>query len=364
MALYPAAQWRPLADGNPDAQMTAHDIVCVHTMVGFLGGTETMFRKDGWTGTESHFGVGGPSDLGLDGTVYQWVDTDYQADANLEGNPRLISIETSDGGDETTPWTEAQLAAIAGIIVWACREHDIPAELVADSTPGRRGIGYHRQGIEPWKVAGGERWSKANGKVCPGDVRIQQLLDDVIPRVQQEIGDGQGGFSTMLQLDSVSPSAGTVGTQVVLTGAGFAKADGVVFGDVWVQTWTIDDDSQITATVPEPITSGSVSLRVTTPDASSDSLSFAYEDRWIAGLSLTGISPESATTGSKVVLTGTGFNGANGVSFGDVWVESWTIDHDSQIEATVPEPITSGSVWVSVSTPDSSSESVSFTYDE
>lgn len=363
MALYPAAEWRPLADGNPDALMTAHDIVCVHTMAGFLAGTEAEFRKNGWTGTESHFGVGGPSDPGFDGTVYQWVDTDFQADANLEGNPRLISIETSDGRDETTPWTEAQLAAIAAIIVWACQEYDIPAELVADSTPGLRGIAYHRQGIEPWKVAGGERWSTVHGKVCPGDVRIQQLIDDVIPRVQQEIGGGQAGVST-LRLDSVSPSAGPAGTQVVVTGSGFAQADGVQFGEVWVDTWTIDNDSQITATVPEPITSGSVPVRVTSPDASSESVWFAYEDQWSAGLSLSGISPDSATTGSTVVLTGTGFNPANGVSFGEVWVDTWSIDNDSQITATVPEPITSGSVWVSVSTPDSSSESVSFTYDE
>ena len=52
MATYPNAEWRPLAAGSPGATMDAHDVVCVHTMVGFLAGTESMFRQDGWTGTE------------------------------------------------------------------------------------------------------------------------------------------------------------------------------------------------------------------------------------------------------------------------------------------------------------------------
>jgi hypothetical protein len=52
----------------------------------------------------------------------------------------------------------------------------------------------------------------------------------------------------------------------------------VSFGDVWVETWTIDDDTQITATVPESLTSGSVSVNVTSADATSEALSFSYEE--------------------------------------------------------------------------------------
>lgn len=370
MATYPNAEWRPLAAGSPGAPMDAHDIVCVHTMVGFLAGTESMFRENGWAGTESHFGVGGPADGALDGTVYQWVDTDDQADANLQGNHRLISIETSDGGDEKNPWSDAQLDAITGIIVWACQTYDIPAELIADSTAGQRGIGYHRQGIDPWRVAAGEKWSNSNGKVCPGDVRIAQLVDTIIPRVQAQVsGSGSGTVSTALILDAISPDTGAAGDQVVLTGSGFAPADGVSFGGVWVETWTIDSDSQITATVPEPNVSGSVSVAVSTPDQASGAVWFSYADSPTPAspsspLTLSTISPDTGTAGSQVVLTGSGFSAANGVSFGDVWVDTWTIDDDSQITATVPEPVTSGSVWVSVSSPDATSDSVAFGYEE
>jgi hypothetical protein len=363
MATYPNAEWRPLAAGSPGATMDAHDIVCVHTMVGTLGGTESMFRQNGWTGTESHFGVGGPADGALDGTVYQWVDTDDQADANLQGNHRLISIETSDGGDETNPWSDAQLDAITGIIVWACQTYAIPAALVADSTPGQRGIGYHRQGIDPWRVAGGERWSSSNGKVCPGDVRIGQLVDVVIPRVQAQVG-GSGPVSSALTLDAVSPDTGSAGDQVVLTGSGFATADGVSFAGGWVETWSIDSDTQITATVPEQLASGSVAVAVSTPGSTSDAVWFTYAEASGPSLTLSGVSPDTGVAGSQVVLDGAGFLAANGVSFGDVWVDTWTIDSDTQITASVPEPVTSGSVWVSVSAPDATSESVAFAYEE
>lgn len=255
--------------------MTSHDVVCLHTMAGFLAGTEAMFQQEGWKGTESHFGVGGPADSGKDGVVYQWVDTDFQADANLQGNARLISIETSDGGDETTPWSDAQLDAIAALVVWACQEYSIPAALIPDSGSDRRGIGYHRQGIDPWRTTGTEKWSNAAGKVCPGDVRIDQLINDVIPRVQQELG---GSSDSEFLLASVDPSAATAGSSVTLTGSGFDAAVAVWFGDVEVEEWTIDDDTQVTATVPQPITSGSVWVTVASPDSTSEGLLFSYEE--------------------------------------------------------------------------------------
>lgn len=170
-------------------------------MVGYLTSTDAMFREGGYSGTESHFGVGGAwgGDLakGYDGKVFQWQDTAYTADANLDGNHRIISIETADNAPKLVrdirPWTPKQLDAIVKIIAWACKTHDIPPVLIPDSKPGRRGIGYHRQGCEHslgvgrvpgFLVAGGERWSNAKGKECPGPQRIAQISTIIIPRVK------------------------------------------------------------------------------------------------------------------------------------------------------------------------------------
>jgi N-acetylmuramoyl-L-alanine amidase len=178
MARMPGVPWRPLASNwASQPVLSAHHIVCLHTMVGSLSSAENYFRLEGYGGSESHFGVG------HDGTIYQWQDTSRRADANLDGNDRIISIETADmgtgfpswSGTNVPPWTEAQLDAIARILAWCHTEHGIPLKLIPNSAQSSRGIGYHRQGIDPWRCSSCERWSNGSGKVCPGDRRIAQI---------------------------------------------------------------------------------------------------------------------------------------------------------------------------------------------
>ena len=205
MKTYPGAAYKPLGP-QTEPRMTGHDVVCLHTMVGYLSSTDAYFRAAngvGYAGTESHFGVGGQwgkdASLGLDGTVWQWQDIAYQADANLDGNPTTISIETADNAARPIkPWTPLQCEAIAQILAWlcsreahaecpsswTCHREGIPLALITDTKPGRRGIGYHRQGCDPWRVEGGVRWSGSYGKDCPTEPRIQQI-PAVIARAQE-----------------------------------------------------------------------------------------------------------------------------------------------------------------------------------
>ena len=201
MARYPGAVWRPLAN-NWDSQprLTRYDLVLLHTMVGSLASTDRYFRSDGYGGAESHFGVG------HDGTVYQWQNTAHRAEANGAANARAISIETADmgpgfprwdinNGNAVPAWTDDQLEAIAYIVAWACRTHDIPVGLIPDSRPERRGIGYHRLGVPGYVVPGGELWSSARGKSCPGPRRIAQV-PGIVTRARQIIGAPPPPFPT------------------------------------------------------------------------------------------------------------------------------------------------------------------------
>lgn len=197
--VYPGARWTPLG-AQREALMRSHDLIILHTMVGYLTSTDPLFRiynGAGYIGTESHYGVGGiwGPDLGqaLDGAVYQWQDRRYKADANLDAWYRAISIETADNAPHSpadiAAWTTKQMEAIAKIIAWEslpsshaacpstwkCHQVGIPIALVPNSLPIHRGVAYHRQGIDPWRVAGGEKWSLTDGKVCPGDRRIGQI---------------------------------------------------------------------------------------------------------------------------------------------------------------------------------------------
>lgn len=197
---YPHADWRPLGDQRQPV-MSAHDIVCLHTMVGYLTSTDNMFKQNGYGGTESHFGIGGKwggdIEKGYDGRIFQWQDLEHTADANFQGNHHVISIETADNAPQSAnnlaAWTPKQVESIITLVAWLCKKYDIPPFLVHDSKAGRRGIAYHRQGIEHrdgvnshpgWLISGGERWSTSRGKMCPGDARIKQISSIIVPRVQ------------------------------------------------------------------------------------------------------------------------------------------------------------------------------------
>lgn len=224
---FSGAVYRPLAARQTQPKMIRHDIICLHTMVGFLSSTDDMFHKNGWGGTESHFGVGGKwgpdKAKGWDGKIFQWQDTAYTADANFQGNPRVISIETADNApkfvEDIEPLTDRQIDSIVDIMVWACTTYDIPPALVPDSKPGRRGIAYHRQGCEHsdglgshegWLVPGGERWSTSLGKGCPSPARIKQLKTIIIPRVQARLNGDDMSAEDVRQIKDAIPTTAEI----------------------------------------------------------------------------------------------------------------------------------------------------------
>ncbi len=212
MARMPGAVWKPLPRGFT-TPMTGHDIICEHTMVGSLAGTDGYFR--GLTnGVNSHYGTGGL------GEVWQWGDTRFRSGANLNGNPNVVSVENADMGPGFAAWntrdgnavpafTPAQIEANARILAWEssrqahaacppnwlCDKYGSPHEMIPDAKPGRRGIGYHRQGVPGYMAPGAVKWSSATGKVCPGDRRIAQI-PQIIARARQ-IAAGQQGHPSI-----------------------------------------------------------------------------------------------------------------------------------------------------------------------
>jgi len=159
--------------------------------------------------------------IGRDGQVVQYQDTSWRARADLDGNGDTISIETWDGypngapgywrhNSDVPPWTDAQVRAIVELDSWLIKNHpSIPLRLAKDSRPGAssHGLSWHRLGCDgnfpdAWpfhgRRSGGVRYSKALGKVCPGDRRIKQLVEVIFPAVT---GSGVAGI-TIPSLDS------------------------------------------------------------------------------------------------------------------------------------------------------------------
>lgn len=128
------------------------------------------------------------------GYIEQYIRGDRLSAADAYGSHRSFSIETQ-GADASGRWTAEQCESIAHTLAWAHHTYDIPLRLMTSSAATERGVGWHRLGIDgnfpsmPNILAGrlqrggGEHWSSAFGKVCPGDNRIKQI-PDIITRAQ------------------------------------------------------------------------------------------------------------------------------------------------------------------------------------
>jgi uncharacterized repeat protein (TIGR03803 family) len=67
-------------------------------------------------------------------------------------------------------------------------------------------------------------------------------------------------FRVTPTISSFSPTSGPVGTSVVITGESFTGATSVTFGGVKATSFTVDSDTQITATVPTGAKTGKIGV--------------------------------------------------------------------------------------------------------
>jgi hypothetical protein len=159
VAIYPRAIRRLIPPGSNDPRITATQVI-LHVAVSEQSSLYDYFaRRSG--GIESHFYIR------RDGTVEQYRDTAYQADANYTANVRAISVETQ--GMAAGEWTAAQLDAIKALLTWAHKTHGIPLRKCPGDTAA--GIGYHSQ-FRSWSPV---------AKSCPGPDRIKQFDRVLVP---------------------------------------------------------------------------------------------------------------------------------------------------------------------------------------
>lgn len=150
------------------------------------------------------------------------------------------------------------------------------------------------------------------------------------------------------------PSSG--GTVIVITGTGFTGATAVAFAptgggaEVAAAAFTIDSDTQITATTPATSFSAlptTTNVKVTTPGGTS-AVAAAGQFTFHPAFA---VNPPTGPPagGTNVTITGSGFTGATAVRFGAVDAGSFTVVSDNEITAT--SPAGSLTVDVTVTTP-------------
>jgi hypothetical protein len=138
-------------------------------------------------------------------------------------------------------------------------------------------------------------------------------------------------------IDSFTPLAGKVGSSVTLTGQRFTGATDVSFNGASA-SFIVNNDTQITATVPSEGTTGKIS--VTTPGGSALSAK-AFKVK----PAISSFTPTSGPVGTPVTLSGSGLLGTTNVSFNGVSA-SFTVVDSHTIDTTVPAGATSGKISV------------------
>src|SRR5690606_3315725 len=136
-----------------------------------------------------------------DGTLEQYVDMRYTAWTSGSGSATTIGVETQGMG--SGKWTPQQVEALAQIVAWAHREFGVPLRVMSSSTASERGVGYHALGVPATSdqnargvsKTGGQLWSKAVGKTCPGPERIKQV-PEIVARAKQIVAGAKGTTNT------------------------------------------------------------------------------------------------------------------------------------------------------------------------
>lgn len=162
MSVCPFAVNRLIPPGSSDPRITPR-MAILHVAVTTASSLWDYFaHRSG--GIESHFYIR------LDGTIEQYRDTAWQADANYLANDFAVSIETA--GLAGGKWTLRQRRSIKRLLLWLNEVDGIPLEKV-QAWDGQ-GVGYHTQFGAPGK------WTPV-AKSCPGPARIAQFGSWLVP---------------------------------------------------------------------------------------------------------------------------------------------------------------------------------------
>lgn len=195
--LIPGALWQPVDVGNRAARRKGRAVV------GHIAVSDSPNLRPGPLATR-------PADwhlyLPLAGGIVQQIDLDLQSWATRDGNGSVIAWESQGGvtpAGVAAPWSDGQIESAAFVLAYANETEGTPLDVMPDSRPTSRGMGHHGLGIDPWRVSGGELWSSARGKECPGPARKLQ-----VPTIVARARELRHGSPVQVPTPAPAPTAG------------------------------------------------------------------------------------------------------------------------------------------------------------
>ena len=164
-------------------------------------------------------------------------------------------------------------------------------------------------------------------------------------------------FTVAPTISSLSQTSGAIGTQVIITGTGFAASQGtstVTFGGASAGTASAWSTTSITVNVPTAAVTGNVV--VTVSSLATNGVAFTVAPN------VTSLSQNTGGVGTQITITGMNFGASQGtstVTFGGTAATTFASWTSTSIGVTVPAGANTGNVVVTVGA--LSSNGVSFT---
>lgn len=181
------------------------------------------------------------------------------------------------------------------------------------------------------------------------DIKVTTPLGSSIPSATD-----QYTYTSAAVINGFSPTGGPLagGILVKITGQGFTGALAVKFGNTPAQRYTVDSDTQITATTPVGV-AGPVHIVVSTNAGNTTS---ADQFTYLPVPVVTSISPTVGSTagGTLVTINGTDLTQTTAVNFNGKLATNIKVISNSQITAL--SPAGAGTIHVTVTTPGGTSE--------
>lgn len=141
-------------------------------------------------------------------------------------------------------------------------------------------------------------------------------------------------------LSSIAPAFGPAGTSTTIMGAGLIGATSVTFNGLPAPGFVVNaTGTALTVNAPVGVTTGQVV--VTTPNGTSNSYL-----QFTAAPTISDFTPGTGSVGTRVVVTGANFTGANQVKFGTVATTTFAVNSATQLSVTVPTGAATGPIQV------------------
>ncbi|HEX3110225.1 MAG TPA: IPT/TIG domain-containing protein, partial [Thermoanaerobaculia bacterium] len=158
------------------------------------------------------------------------------------------------------------------------------------------------------------------------------------------LANGLGSGGSAPTVTSFSPTSGGTGTSVTITGTNFTGTTAVKFNGQSA-TFTVISSTSITATVPNCLSTGTISVTNASGTGTSSG-TFTVTGCGGSAPTVTSFSPTSGGTGTSVTITGTNFTGTTAVKFNGQSATTFTVVSSTSITATVPNCSSTGTIAV------------------